>query len=67
MSDLEWRPLRNGEYPPPGPTKLADPVERNGQMVRPILVLTPHRYCACGRDLHGYRGPRCRYCDGTAE
>ena len=21
----------------------------------------------CGRDLHGYRGPRCRYCDGTAE
>ena len=21
----------------------------------------------CGRELHGYRGPRCRYCDGTAE
>jgi hypothetical protein len=21
----------------------------------------------CGRDLHGYRGPLCRYCDGTAE
>jgi hypothetical protein len=21
----------------------------------------------CGRNLHGYRGPRCRYCDGTAE
>lgn len=26
------------------------------------------RACSeCGRDLHGYRGPRCRYCDGTAE
>lgn len=25
-------------------------------------------YCSqCGRDLHGYRGPLCRYCDGTAE
>ena len=21
----------------------------------------------CGRDLHGYHGPLCRYCDGTAE
>jgi len=21
----------------------------------------------CRRDLHGYRGPLCRYCDGTAE
>lgn len=21
----------------------------------------------CGRDLHGYRGPLCRYCDGTAD
>jgi hypothetical protein len=21
----------------------------------------------CGRDRHGYRKPRCRYCDGTAE
>lgn len=21
----------------------------------------------CDRDLHGYRGPLCRYCDGTAE
>lgn len=20
----------------------------------------------CGRDLHGYVGPLCRYCDGTA-
>lgn len=24
------------------------------------------RCSECGRDLHGYRGPRCRYCDGTA-
>lgn len=21
----------------------------------------------CGRPLNGYHGPRCRYCDGTAE
>lgn len=22
---------------------------------------------SCGRQLNGYRGPQCRYCDGTAE
>jgi len=27
-----------------------------------------HPCCTqCGRDLHGYAGPLCRYCDGTAE
>lgn len=27
----------------------------------------PARCSECERDLHGYRGPLCRYCDGTAE
>jgi hypothetical protein len=30
--------------------------------------ITVKRLCKeCRRDLHGYRGPRCRYCDGMAE
>lgn len=37
----EWRPLLNGEYPAPGPTKYGPAVEKDGQMVRPILVHAP--------------------------
>lgn len=32
------------------------------------LAFSEKQRCSeCGRDLHGYRGPRCRYCNGTAE
>lgn len=29
--------------------------------------LPPPTCTKCQRELHGYRGPLCRYCDGTAE
>jgi hypothetical protein len=38
----------------------------DGPMPCPECQALP-RCSRCGRDLHGYRGPLCRYCDGTAE
>jgi hypothetical protein len=34
----EWRPLLNGEYPPPGPTRTGKMVAKDGVMVCPIYV-----------------------------
>ena len=34
----EWRPLLNGEYPPPGPTRTGPMVEKDGRMVAPVFV-----------------------------
>jgi hypothetical protein len=41
-----WRPLHNGEYPPPGPTKLGPKrADISGHMVAPILVHAPPLRC----------------------
>jgi len=34
----EWRPLLNGEYPPPGPTRTGLMFEQDGRMVAPVYV-----------------------------
>jgi len=34
----EWRPLLNGEFPPPGPTRTGKMVEKDGSMFAPIYV-----------------------------
>ena len=34
----EWRPLRMGEYPPPGPTRTLPPVMRDDLLVAPLEV-----------------------------
>jgi len=49
------RPIR--EYPPIMDDLPDSPPDRQEE----------GRCSECGRDLHGYSGPRCRYCDGTAE
>lgn len=33
----------------------------------PVVAAVVEELCACGRELHGYAGPKCRYCEGIAE
>jgi hypothetical protein len=50
-----WRPLLNGEYPPPGKTKLGPPRKGlGGTMERPILVFARPSRCS-----YGGEGERC--------
>ena len=62
--DEKWRAEEDGECDPP----FADIKRRNsGEWLGAAPPQETPPCVECGRNLNGYIGPRCRYCDGTDE